>query len=79
MEVKLYGAERCHKTKYYQGFLKSKKLDYKFLDVELNKDQAEELRGLYDNNKLNFPTIIIGKKRLRNPSDKELEKWLDKE
>jgi arsenate reductase-like glutaredoxin family protein len=77
-EIKLYGTERCHKTKYYQAFLKGKNLDYTFLDVEENEIFAQELRGLYQNRKLNFPTLIIGSKKLRNPSDKELMKWLKK-
>lgn len=77
-EIKLYGTERCHKTKYYQIFLEDKKVDYKFLDVEKNEDFADELRSLYNNRKLNFPTITIRNKRLRNPTDKELNKWLDK-
>lgn len=76
--IKLYGAERCHKTNYYKEFLDKTKLPYKFLDVENNKDHAEELRGFYKNGKLNFPTITIGKKKLRNPSDNDLEKWLNK-
>jgi predicted GNAT family acetyltransferase/glutaredoxin len=76
--IKLYGAERCHKTNYYKEFLDKTKLPYQFLDVEKNKEHAEELRGLYENGKLNFPTVTIGEKKLRNPSDEELEKWLNK-
>jgi predicted GNAT family acetyltransferase len=53
-------------------------LDYVFLDVEENEDFSEELRNLYENRKLNFPTITIGEKKLRNPSDKDLIKWIDK-
>ncbi|QTD36744.1 glutaredoxin family protein [Polaribacter batillariae] len=76
--IKLYGAERCHKTQYYKTFLETRNLDYAFLDVEQNLENAKELRKLYANGKLNFPTITIGKKKLRNPSDKELLKWIDK-
>jgi len=77
-EIKLYGTERCHKTQYYKTFFEDRKLDYKFLDVEENSDFAEELRNLYRNRKLNFPTITINDKKLRNPSETELLKWLDK-
>ena len=76
--IKLYGAERCHKTQYYKTFLKTRNLDYAFLDVEKNKLFAEELRNLYKNRRLNFPTITIGKKKLRNPTDRELNKWIEK-
>ncbi len=76
--IKLYGADRCHKTNYYKTFLENTKLPYKFLDVEKNKDHAEALRNLYENRKLNFPTITIDDKKLRNPSDKDLTKWINK-
>lgn len=78
MKIKLYGADRCHKTQYYMQFLKNRKLTFDFLDVEKNEQFAQELRNLYENKRLNFPTITIGSKKLRNPSDKELIKWLNK-
>ena len=74
--IKLFGTQRCHKTTYYQSFFEDKNLDYQFLDVEANADYAAELRRLYKNRKLNFPTITIGHKKLRNPSDTDLNKWL---
>lgn len=76
--IKLYGSEICHKTQYYKAELENAGLDYQFLDVVKNEDYAEELRGLYVNRKLNFPTITIGKKKLRNPRKEELDKWLNK-
>ncbi|MGK0413001.1 MAG: arsenate reductase-like glutaredoxin family protein [Polaribacter sp.] len=75
--IKLYGTERCHKTEYYKTFLERRTLEYTFLDVEQHKENAEELRNLYENRKLNFPTITINDKKLRNPSDKELQKCID--
>lgn len=76
--IKLYGTESCHKTHYYKTFLETRNLDYAFLDVNKNELFAEELRNLYKNRKLNFPTITINDKKLRNPSDKDLIKWIDK-
>jgi len=77
-DIKLYGTERCHKTQYYKAFFEDNNLDYSCLDVEQNLEFAEELRNLYSNRKLNFPTITINNKKLRNPSEKELLMWLDK-
>ncbi|WP_298416939.1 glutaredoxin family protein [uncultured Kordia sp.] len=77
-EIKLYGTETCHKTNYYKALLEGKKLPYQFLDVKANETHAEELRNLYENRKLNFPTITIGSKKLRNPREEELGKWLQK-
>jgi mycoredoxin len=76
--IKLYGTEKCHKTQYYKTFLETRNLDYAFLDVETSEINAKELRYLYKNRKLNFPTITINNKKLRNPSDKELQKWIEK-
>ena len=78
VEIKLYGTERCHKTQHYKTLLKNKDLQYSFLDVEVNETYASELRRLYENGKLNFPTLTIGKKKLRNPSDADLNKWIKK-
>ncbi len=77
-EIKLYGENGCHKTHYYQLVLDEIGLPYKFLDVVENEDHAEELRGLYENGKLNFPTITIGKKKLRNPYKEDIIKWMNK-
>ncbi|WP_343330862.1 glutaredoxin family protein [Polaribacter staleyi] len=76
-KIKLFGTERCHKTQYYKTFLETRNLDYAFLDIEKSVENAEELRNLYENRKLNFPTITINTKKLRNPSDKDLLKWID--
>lgn len=75
-KIKLYSTERYHKTKYYKNYLEVLNLDYEFLDLELNEVNAEVLRSLYENRKLNLPTIIIGEKKLRNPSNKGLKKWI---
>ena len=77
-EIKLYGAQRCHKTRFYQSFLEQKNLAYQYLDVEQNTDVAEELRGLYLNRKLHFPTLVVGDKSLRNPTEQDLNKWTHK-
>lgn len=76
--IKLYGAAGCHKSNYYSMLLVKTNLPYQFLDVENNESYADELRGLYENRRLNFPTITIGEKKLRNPYKEELEKWLNK-
>lgn len=78
LKIKLYGAAQCHKTQHYQKFLQDSGLDYSFLDVVTNEDNAKELRNLYTNKNLNFPTITLRSKKLRNPSDSELTKWIEK-
>lgn len=78
MIIKLYGSKSCHKSDYYKTFLETRNLNYVFLDVIDSELNAEELRNLYENRKLNFPTLQLGKKKLRNPSDYELDKWINK-
>ncbi len=75
--IKLFGHKDCHKTKIYQSYLKEKEVQFVFLDVHEDESAANELRSLYVNGKLNFPTILIGTKKLRNPKLKDLDKWLD--
>ena len=78
MKIKLFGAARCHKTQHYQQFFREQELDFEFLDVEESEINAQELRSLYTNGRLNFPTITLDTKKLRNPSDEELSKWIQK-
>lgn len=77
-EIKLYGTDGCHKTQYYKLILEKRGLPYTFLDVETNQSNANELRNLYETKRLNFPTITIGTKKLRNPYKEDLYKWIDK-
>jgi glutaredoxin len=77
-QIILYGSSNCHKTKHYQEIFKSKNLIFSFNNVIENEEKAKELKSLYKSGKLNFPTIIIGGKKLRNPSEMELDKWLIK-
>lgn len=77
-QIILYGSAECHKTRHYQDFFKSKGLDFLFYDVLKNEAKANELKALYKSGKLNFPTIMVGAKKLRNPNDLELDKWLIK-
>jgi arsenate reductase-like glutaredoxin family protein len=78
MKIQLFGTKKCHKTAYYKVFLETRKLRYVFLDIENNEENETKLRNLYKNKKLNFPTITIDSKKLRNPSDSTLQKWIDK-
>lgn len=77
-EIRLYGAKACHKTRYYQDLLDQIGLPYAFLDVVDHQAYALALRSLYANGKLNYPTITIGTKKLRNPRKEELLTWMQK-
>lgn len=74
--ITLYGSENCHKTVYYRNFFISRNLKFTFKDVLKRDNFAQELRNLYPDGNLHFPTILIDNKRLRNPNDTKLIKWL---
>ncbi len=76
--IRLYGAARCHKTQFYLDYFRQKGLEVIFLDVEQDAAAATELRSFYTTGKLNFPTILVKGKKLRNPRTAELENWLEK-
>ncbi|MEE9407341.1 MAG: glutaredoxin family protein [Polaribacter sp.] len=59
MIIKLFGAERCHKTQYYKTFLETRNLKYAFLYVENNEENVEGLRNLYENRKLIFLQLLL--------------------
>lgn len=76
--ITVYGAERCHKTVFYLNYLDERGYEYDFYDVEENEDYAKALCNLYESRKLNFPTLIVNGKKLRNPRTYEVDKWLAK-
>ena len=77
MLIKLFGHKDCHKTKIYHSYLQEKGSQFVFLDVHEDDAAADELCSLYSNGKLNFPTIVVGTKKLRNPKFKYLDRWLE--
>lgn len=76
--ITIYGTARCHKSQFYIRYFEQLGIPFVFLDVEEDEVYERELRSLYDSGKLNFPTIIIKDKKLRNPTVSDLEEWLIK-
>ncbi|MBL4706115.1 MAG: glutaredoxin family protein [Flavobacteriales bacterium] len=72
----LYGVDSCSKTRHYKQLLDGLGLSYSYRDVAQSDAAANELINLYRTRKLNFPTIMLGTKKLRNPSDFQLKTWL---
>ena len=77
--VRLYGAKRCVKSRLYEAALIERGVPYTFFDVEINDEAANELRLLYADRDLQYPTFLIGGKRVRNPSLRELDRTLTHE
>ena len=76
LNVKLYGAKRCEKSRLYEDALMARCVPYIFFDVETNEEAANELRQLYTDRELKYPTLLIDGKRVRNPSMPELDRKL---
>ncbi len=76
--VELFGSENCHKTELYTQFLSNLNIHFIFHDVEQDERAARRLRSYYESGKLNYPTILIGTKKLRNPTSFDLMKNLIK-
>lgn len=74
--IKLFGSKDCRKTKFYEDYLNEKGVQFVFVDVLVDTKGAAELRELYVTKKLNFPTLLVGAKKLRNPRLKDVDKWL---
>lgn len=75
-KIILFGSENCHKTLYYKAYLTKRNIEFTYKDVIQDNKAAFELRNLYETRRLNFPTLLMNGKKIRNPSDKSLEKHL---
>jgi len=74
--ITLFGTEDCHKTQFYSSWFSENHIPFTFLDIHKDKTASLWLSSLYTTRKKHFPTILIGSKRLRNPSITDLKKWL---
>ncbi len=74
--VRVYGAKRCHKSRLYENALTERGVPHILRDVEEDDEAARELRLLYPDGALKFPTLLIKGKRVRNPSLRDLDRVL---
>ncbi|MEO2053103.1 MAG: hypothetical protein ABGX00_15210 [Allomuricauda sp.] len=73
--ILLYGTESCHKTQLYKNWLGENNVPFLFKDIS-DEEVGNKLSELYDGKAKHFPTLVVGNKRLRNPSTTEISKWL---
>ncbi|MGY5355688.1 FAD-dependent oxidoreductase [Wenyingzhuangia sp. IMCC45467] len=67
----LYGADWCPDCRRAKSYLKENKIDFKFIDVDLNKKATEKVETI-NNGKRIIPTIIINNKPYTNPNNAKL-------
>lgn len=71
--IEYYGADWCPDCVRTKGYLKSKKIDFKEIDISKNEDAAELVQKL-NNGKRIIPTLVIDGESHANPSLQELAK-----
>ncbi len=74
--IKLFGIANCHKTQFYKQRLMDDNIPFDFYDIEENPMHKELLSFYYSKGQTHFPTLVIGDKILRNPTDKAIQKQI---
>lgn len=70
-DIILYGADWCPDCRRAKSYLKENNIDFKFIDVDLDKDATEKVETI-NNGKRIIPTIIINDKPYTNPDNAKL-------
>lgn len=74
--IKLFGKNSCHKSRFYQEWLRHQNIPFDFYELENNTMNTEFLTMFYAEGKAHFPTIVVGNRTLRNPSLSKISKQL---
>jgi thioredoxin reductase (NADPH) len=64
----LYGADWCPDCRRTKAFLKDNNIEYRFIDVDLDKEATSKVEEI-NNGKRIIPTIIINEKSYTNPDN----------
>lgn len=70
-DIILYGADWCPDCRRAKSYLNDKKIDFKFIDVDLDKEATQKVE-IINNGKRIIPTVIINNKPHTNPNNAKL-------
>lgn len=70
-DIILYGADWCPDCQRAKSYLQENNIDYKFIDVDLDKTATEKVEKI-NNGKRIIPTVIINNKPYTNPNNAKL-------
>ena len=70
-DIILYGADWCPDCRRAKSYLKENNIEYKFIDVDLDKEATQKVESI-NNGKRIIPTIIINGKSYTNPDNHQL-------
>ena len=69
--IDLYGADWCPDCQRAKAYLKEHKVDFNFIDVDLDKDATARVESI-NNGKRIIPTILVNEKPFTNPDNSVL-------
>lgn len=67
-QIILYGADWCPDCRRTKAFLQDNNIEYKFIDVDLDKEATSKVEEI-NNGKRIIPTLIINEKSFTNPDN----------
>ena len=73
MNIKVYGADWCIDCVNAQNFLKSKEVEFEYIDITYNKEAIGFIESV-NNGKRVIPTFIINEQIYTNPGISSLMK-----
>lgn len=76
-KLQLYGTDWCPKSSALRNYMQSKWIDFDDFNVELDAEANERIRALYGG-ELKFPTVMVGKDFIKNPTIPQLNEFLKK-
>jgi thioredoxin reductase (NADPH) len=75
IEIILYGADWCPDCRRAKAYLQENNIDYKFIDVDLDKEATARVEAINKGKRI-IPTIIIEGKSYTNPDNVKLASLL---
>lgn len=70
-EIIFYGADWCHDCKRAKAYLNENNIDYKFVDVDIDKTATDLVESINKGKRI-IPTLIINEKAYTNPPNEIL-------
>ncbi|WP_192348588.1 glutaredoxin domain-containing protein [Algoriphagus sp. Y33] len=74
-KLELYGTDWCPKSAVLRNYMQSKWIEFDDFNVETDTEANTRIRTLYDG-KLKFPTVMVDKDFIKNPTISQLNEFL---
>ena len=76
-KLQLYGTDWCPKSSALRNYMQSRWIEFDDFNVETDTKANARVCELYEG-KLKFPTIMVGKDFIKNPTVLQLNEFLKK-